>query len=180
MGWALCHPRGYWSCGFQSQFRPRCPACMAGQLCSQCYHCHHFSWVQGSRAALDGLPALLIFPSWQKLLRASCPHLLVAGKLRHSTMPCWGVTPSSGSGALRTLLDPERMTPEHRSPSSPSLPGKMRLPLPGKGTGCPKVTQTQFPLLPLGKALPACFPAHGSPRPCCPPLFSAPVHGSYM
>ena len=41
------------------------------------------------------------FPSWQRALYASCPHLLVAGKLRHSTVPCQGLTPQQSLLAWR-------------------------------------------------------------------------------
>lgn len=105
----------------------------SARLGSSAPSCHHFSQEQSS--------------------------LLVAGKLRHSPVLCWGLTPSLDSGAVWSLPVPERVTSKHCSSSSPSLSGEMQLSLPRRGMGCPKVAQTH--------------PLQSSPWPCCPLLLSA-------
>lgn len=165
MRWVLCHPRGCQSCGSWPRFRPGCLACVAGQLCFQRYHCHHFSRVQSS---LGGSLSVAYFPfmadSFMCLM--SLPPGGWETEAQHHAVP--GIDIVFG---LRCCVDPPGpQVGDTRAlqPNSPVLAGETRPPLPGKGMGHPKITQTHFPSLPFGKAMPAHSPMHGLLWPCCP------------
>lgn len=90
--WALCLPRGCWSEPALVQTQMPILHGWVALLPSL----HLGAEEQSSPGGGDGVSALLVFRSWHRALCASCLHLLVPEKLRHSTALYQGVTPSEG------------------------------------------------------------------------------------